>query len=198
MISHKFGLNNYKEIEMSKALDAKILMKRLDRIAIVLTVVVLVAVVALRYVPPVGEAAFPFDIHILPAFHAILNSLTAVMLLAAIYFIKNKNVKMHQRAIYVAMGLSALFLISYVTYHFVTEPTRFGGEGTIKVLYLILLLTHIIAAAIILPFILFTFIRGYTMQVEAHKRIAKWTFPIWLYVAITGPICYFMLMPYYN
>jgi putative membrane protein len=97
----------------------------------------------------------------------------------------------------VAMGLSALFLVSYVTYHFATEPTRFGGEGAVKIIYLILLITHIITAAIILPFILFTFIRGYAMQVEAHKRIAKWTFPIWLYVAITGPICYLMLMPYY-
>jgi len=175
----------------------KTLVKKLDRIAIVVTVVVLVAVVALRYVPPVNADIFPFDIHILPALHAVLNSLTAVSLLAAIYFIKNKNVKLHQRSIYVAMGLSALFLTSYITYHFATEPTKFGGEGTIKIVYFVLLITHIIAAAMILPFILFTFIRGYTMQVEAHKRIAKWTFPIWLYVAITGPICYLMLMPYY-
>ena len=95
------------------------------------------------------------------------------------------------------MAFSAIFLLSYIAYHFLTEPTRFGGEGTIKVIYLVLLLTHILAAAVILPFILFTFIRGYLMQVESHKRIAKWTFPIWMYVAITGPICYLMLQPYY-
>jgi putative membrane protein len=91
-----------------------------------------------------------------------------------------------------------LFLVSYITYHLVTEPTSFGGEGFIKIVYFVLLITHILAAAIILPFILFTFIRGYTMDIPAHKRIAKWTFPIWMYVAVTGPICYLMLMPYYS
>ncbi len=182
---------------MNKEAATKSLVKKLDRIAVVITIVVIGVVVALREIPPVSGDVFPFDIHILPALHAMLNSMTAVALLAAVYFIKQKNVKLHQRSIYVAMGLSALFLISYITYHFATEPTKFGGEGTIKLIYLILLLTHIVSAAIILPFILFTFIRGYTMQIAAHKRIAKWTFPIWLYVAITGPICYLMLMPYY-
>lgn len=171
--------------------------KKLDKWAIAISIVVLALVVALRYIPQFGADVFPFDIHILPKLHAVLNSLAAVSLMAALWFVKQKNIVMHQRMIYTAMALSALFLLSYVTYHAATDPTKFGGEGTIKVIYLILLSTHVILAALILPFILFTFIRGYTKQIPAHKRLARWTFPLWLYVAITGPICYLMLMPYY-
>ncbi|MGB0863494.1 MAG: DUF420 domain-containing protein [Saprospiraceae bacterium] len=176
----------------------KSLVKKLDKIAIGLSIFVLGVVVALRYLPAVAADALPFDVHLLPRLHAILNTLTAISLIGAIYFIKQKKVDLHQRMIYAAMGLSALFLISYITYHLVTEPTSFGGEGFIKVIYFVLLITHILAAAVILPFILFTFIRGYAMDIPAHKRIAKWTFPIWMYVAVTGPICYLMLMPYYS
>ncbi len=167
----------------------------LDKWAIGVSVFVLIAVVALRFMPQLGEDVMPFDIHMLPALHAVLNSLVAVTLIAAIWFIKNKNVNMHQRMIYVSMALSALFLVSYVVYHAITEPTKYGGD--LGIVYYPLLISHIILAAVILPFILFTFIRGYTQQIEAHKRIAKWTFPLWLYVAVTGPICYLMLLPYY-
>lgn len=169
--------------------------KKLDKWAIGVSVFVLIAVVALRFMPQLGEDVMPFDIHMLPALHAVLNSLVAVTLIAAIWFIKNKNVNMHQRMIYVSMALSALFLVSYVVYHAITEPTKYGGD--LGIVYYPLLISHIILAAVILPFILFTFIRGYTRQIEAHKRIAKWTFPLWLYVAVTGPICYLMLLPYY-
>ena len=171
--------------------------KKLDKWAIVVSVVVLFVVIALRYMPQIGTETFPFDIHILPALHAVLNSLAAMALLGALWFVKQKNIVMHQRMIYTAMTLSALFLISYVFYHAMTEPTKFGGEGTIKIIYLLLLASHVILAALILPFILFTFIRGYTKQIPAHKRFARWTFPLWLYVTMTGPICYLMLMPYY-
>lgn len=171
--------------------------KKLDKWAIGISVAVLLLVIALRFIPQLGAENFPFDIHVLPKLHAILNSLAAVSLIAALYFVKRKNIQMHQKMIYSAMILSAMFLVSYVIYHAVTDPTRFGGEGTIKVIYLILLVTHVILAAAILPFIFFTFIRGYTMQIPAHKRFAKWTFPLWLYVTVTGPICYLMLMPYY-
>jgi putative membrane protein len=84
-----------------------------------------------------------------------------------------------------------------VAYHFTTPETKFGGEGTIKIIYLILLLTHIVAAAVIFPFILFTFIRAITNQFDRHKKMARWVYWVWLYVAITGPICYLMLKPYY-
>jgi putative membrane protein len=175
--------------------DKSLLVKKLDRIAWIVSAVVLIAVVALRYIPPMSDV--PFNVHLMPPFHAIMNTLTAIALGAAVYFVKQKNITMHRNMIFAAMTFSAIFLVSYVIYHFLTPPTLFGGEGIVKIIYLVLLLTHVLAAAAILPFILFTFIRGYLMQVEAHKRIAKWTFPIWMYVAVTGPICYLMLQPYY-
>lgn len=153
-----------------------------------------------------------WDMSFLPPFHATLNALTAVVLLAALYFIKQKQPEAHRKAIYVAMGLSVLFLLSYVAYHFTTPETIFGdadGDGILsdaeklavggrRTFYLILLLTHIILAALILPFILFTFIRAYTGQFEKHRKMARWVWPLWFYVAITGPIAYYMLAPYYQ
>lgn len=153
-----------------------------------------------------------WDMSFLPPFHASLNALTAVVLLAALYFIKQKNIEAHRKAIYVAMGLSVLFLLSYVAYHFTTPETIFGdtdGNGVLsdaerlavggqRTVYLILLLTHIILAALILPFILFTFIRAYTGQYDRHRKMARWVWPLWFYVAITGPIAYYMLAPYYQ
>jgi len=151
------------------------------------------------------------DLGFLPPFHATLNALTAVVLLVALYFIKQKKVTQHRQAIYVAMGLSILFLLSYVAYHFTAPATLYGDAnhdgvvdaaeklavGGSRGFYLILLITHITLAAGILPFILFTFIRAFTNQFDRHKKMARWVFPLWLYVAITGPICYLMLMPYY-
>lgn len=151
------------------------------------------------------------DLSFLPPFHATLNALTAVVLLVALYFIKQKKVTQHRQAIYVAMGLSILFLLSYVAYHFTAPATLYGDAnhdgvvdaaeklavGGSRGFYLILLITHITLAAGILPFILFTFIRAFTNQFDRHKKMARWVFPLWLYVAITGPICYLMLMPYY-
>ncbi len=171
------------------------LAKRLNRLAWLITVVVLVLVGLMRRVKiPLPQG---WDFSFLPPFHATLNALTAVVLLAAFYFIKQKNVTMHRRMIYVAMTLSVLFLLSYVMYHFTTEETSFGGTGTIRYVYYFILITHISLAGLILPFILFTFIKAYTNQIEQHRKMARWVFPLWLYVAITGPICYLLLMPYY-
>ena len=117
----------------------------------------------------------------------------------------------HRTAMMIAFGLSALFLLSYVAYHFTSPEIKFGDSnldgivdvaeaaavGSTRTAYLILLITHITLAGLILPFILFTFIRAYTGQVERHRKMARWVFPLWLYVAVTGPICYWMLMPYY-
>ncbi|MCC6413937.1 MAG: DUF420 domain-containing protein [Saprospiraceae bacterium] len=137
------------------------------------------------------------DFSFLPPFHASLNALTAVILLVALYFIKNRNVEAHRKSIYAAMVTSALFLISYVLYHFTTPETRFGGVGAIRTVYFVLLITHVVLAALILPFIFFTFNRAFTGQYERHKKMARWVYPIWLYVALTGPVCYLMLKPYY-
>lgn len=183
--------------------------KRLNIGAWITTAAVLLLVGLMRRVKiPLPEG---WDFSFLPPFHATLNALTAVVLVAALYYIKRKNVIMHRRMIYVAIGLSVLFLLSYVAYHFTTPETLFGDTnhngaldaaekaaiGGLRTVYLVLLLSHITLAGLILPFILFTFIRAYTNQFDRHRKMARWVFPIWLYVAITGPICYLMLMPYY-
>ncbi len=173
----------------------KELEKKLNLAAWIISALVLGLVVLMRQVKIFKGVA---DLSFLPPIHAVLNSLTACALMYSFYSIKNGRVQQHQRANFTALVLSSLFLLCYVCYHFTTEETRFGGQGAIKAVYLILLLTHIVAAAVSFPFILFTFIRAWVGDFERHKKMARWVFPIWLYVAITGPICYLMLMPYYK
>lgn len=134
----------------------------------------------------------------LPKLNAGFNSLVAICLMAGFYFIKQKNIIKHRFFMLSAFSLSALFLISYVLYHLSTESTSFGGEGLIKGIYLFILLTHILLAIAIVPLVLITIYRSTSGQIEKHKKIARYTFPIWLYVAITGVIVYFMIAPYYN
>jgi putative membrane protein len=168
--------------------------KKLDWAAIAISIVVLGLVVLMRQV----KIDVGINFHFLPPVHAVLNTLTAISLVAAVRFIKQKNVVAHQRMINIAMLLSAAFLGCYVAYHFTTEETRYGGVGAMRYVYFLLLITHIVLAATMLPFILFTYTRGYMRRVDSHKRLARWVFPLWLYVAVSGPICYLMLMPYYK
>lgn len=185
------------------------LARQLNVGAWIVTVAVLFLVGLMRRVKiPLPDG---WDFSFLPPFHATVNAVTAVVLLAALYFIRNKQVEAHRKAIYVAVGLSVLFLLSYVAYHFTTPETLFGdanqdgvvdaaekaAAGTMRTVYLILLLSHIVLAAVSFPLILFTFIRAYTNQFDRHKRMARWVWPLWFYVAVTGPLCYWMLMPYY-
>ena len=172
------------------------LSRKLGIVAWVLTAVVLGLVGLMQTVRiPLPEGmSFAF----LPPVHAVLNSLVAIALLVAIVAIKQGKVRLHRNAIFTAMGLSIGFLLCYVAYHFTTEETRYGGTGAMRSVYFFLLVTHIVLAGISLPFILFTFISGWTNRFTAHRRLAKWVFPMWLYVAVTGPICYLMLKPYYQ
>lgn len=133
----------------------------------------------------------------LPAVHAILNSTVAIFLITALYAVKQRNDRAHQRCMTIAVSLSALFLLCYVSYHFTTDETKFGGDGIVRGIYLTLLLTHIVAAAVSFPLILLTYLAGWADLRERHRRLAKFTFPLWLYVAVTGPVCYLMLRPYY-
>lgn len=169
--------------------------KKLNIAAWIVSAAVLGLVMLMRQVKIFKGAV---DLSFLPAVHATLNTLTALVLMYSFYSIKNGNIVQHRRANFTALILSSLFLLCYVAYHFTTEETRFGGEGAIKVFYLILLITHVVLAAAVFPFILFTFIRAWVGDFERHKKMARYVFPIWLYVAITGPICYLMLMPYYK
>ena len=167
--------------------------KELNKFAYVISVLVLLLVVMMRRIKIETDIDFGF----LPAFHSSLNALTAVLLVIALIFVKQKKIKAHRNVMFAALISSTLFLLSYVIYHFTTPETLYCGEGSIRILYFILLITHVLLAAVIFPFILFTLIRGYTQQVEKHKKMARWVFPIWLYVAITGPVLFLMLRPCY-
>jgi putative membrane protein len=183
------------EIETGQTAEADLrLEKRLNVFAYILSAVVLLLVGMMRRI----KLDVGIDFGFLPPLHATLNTLTAIILMLAYYFIRNKRVEAHRRSIYAAMMCSALFLVSYVLYHFTTPETRFGGEGVIRLVYFFFLVTHVVLAALILPFILLTFNRAYTAQYSRHKKMARWVWPLWLYVAITGPICYLMLLPYYK
>ncbi len=175
---------------MRKTHDAQ-LEKKLNRIALVITVVVLIVVGGMRRI----SIDLGFDTSFLPAFHSTVNAICGVVLLLALYFIKTGKPKAHQQSIYVAMGLSVVFLVSYILYHITNEAVTYCGEGGIRTVYFILLISHIILAAIILPLILFTFNRAFSGDYARHKKMARWVFPIWLYVAFTGPACYLMLRP---
>lgn len=174
--------------------DVKTLEKRLNIVAWILTVLILGLITMMRRV----KIDVDFDTSILPGINAMINTVTSILLLIALYFIKQKNVTAHKNTIYAAMICSIFFLLTYVMYHFTTEETSFCKEGMIKTVYYIVLITHVVLAGVIFPFILFTFIRGFTGQVERHRKMAKWVFPIWFYVAISGPIVYLMLKPCYG
>jgi len=170
-----------------------ILASRLNKVSIVVSILVLCLVTVMRRV----KVDLGMDFSFVPPINAILNTLVSISLLFALYFVLKKDIINHRRAIFSAMILSALFLTCYVLYHFTTVETIYCKEGGIRIVYYILLISHIILAGISLPFILFTFVRGFTFQVAKHKKMARWVYPIWLYVAVSGPICYLMLKPCY-
>ncbi|MGO4904592.1 DUF420 domain-containing protein [Flavobacterium sp. W20_MBD1_R3] len=133
----------------------------------------------------------------LPPIYATTNGITAILLVAAVIAIKNGKRKLHQSLMTGAIALSLAFLVMYVAYHMTSDSTKFGGEGLIKYVYFFILFTHIILSIAIIPMVLFTYVRALAQNFESHKKIARITFPIWLYVAITGVIVYLMISPYY-
>ncbi|MEZ4858874.1 MAG: DUF420 domain-containing protein [Flavobacteriaceae bacterium] len=133
----------------------------------------------------------------LPPIYAIINGITAIVLIIAIIKIKKGHREMHERLIKFAMVLSVLFLVMYVAYHMTSDSTSYGGAGIIKYVYYFILISHILLSVTVIPFVLVTYVRAITGRFPQHKKIAKITFPIWLYVAVTGVIVYFMISPYY-
>lgn len=161
-----------------------------------ISILVPLVVVALFFIS-VPDANVGIDLRLFPKFHATLNFMTAIILLLGFFFIKQKKIQLHKACMGTAVGLSTVFLCSYVFYHSISEPTHFGGEGIVRPIYYFILITHIFLAAVILPFILFTLMRALRGQFQKHKKIARWTLPIWLYVAITGVMVYVFMAPYY-
>lgn len=133
----------------------------------------------------------------LPPIYATLNAFTAVLLMVAFWAIKNKKIALHEKLMKTALIFSVLFLVLYVAYHMTSDSTKFGGEGAIKTIYFVILITHILLSVAVIPFVLITYVRAITNQVELHKKIARFTFPLWLYVAVSGVIVYVMISPYY-
>jgi len=159
----------------------------------IFTAAVFALVVILHELPQ--AESMPSWMYGAPKFHALLNGSCALLLIASLIAIKSKNVALHKRLNTTAMLFSLIFLLSYVVFHYFSGDTKYGGEH--KGLYLFILLTHIVLAAASLPFILLAYYRGLTGTIDKHKRLVRFTYPIWLYVCITGVMVYFFLAPYY-
>tara|TARA_R110002074_G_scaffold47953_3_gene122846 strand:- start:10799 stop:11332 length:534 start_codon:yes stop_codon:yes gene_type:complete len=173
--------------------DKKILNeKKYNKLVVVLSIVIPVSVAALF--------GIKIDVELpvfLPPIYASINALTAFVLVLAFMAIQKKKIKLHERLMKFAIVLSVLFLLLYIAYHMTSDSTKFGGEGIAKYLYYFILLTHILLSILVIPFVLITYVRAITNNIEKHKKIAKITFPLWLYVAITGVVVYIMISPYY-
>jgi len=162
------------------------------KLIIALSVVLPLAVAVLFRVKILG-----YDFSFLPPIYATINGITAVLLIAAVVAIKNKRRTLHEALMKTCIGLSGLFLAMYVAYHMTSDSTPYGGEGWLRSVYFFILITHITLSVVVVPFVLFTFSRALSGNFERHRALAKFTFPIWLYVAITGVIVYLMISPYY-
>ncbi len=179
--------------------------------AIIVVSIAIPLAVAFIILVPQAKIDFGFNTRMLPLFHAILNSSTAILLLASLYFIKNGLVRAHKRANLIAVVLSSIFLISYVIYHASNASTRFGDlnhdgllsdaekqqAGVLRYVYYFILTTHILLSGIIIPFVLFTLQRAYQEKFDKHRKLAKITWPLWFYVAVSGVVGDVMISPYY-
>ncbi len=163
---------------------------------IILTIIINGLVILLSGMPRL-DIDPGFDVKILPLINAILNTFTFLFLIGATIAIYKKNIKLHTRFIYAAFTTTFLFLITYVAHHALSEATTFGGEGMMSFIYYFILITHIVLAAVIVPLALVTLARGLNMENENHKKIARWTMPLWLYVSLTGVLVYIFISPYY-
>ena len=161
---------------------------------ILLSVAIPVAVAVLFMVRLPNVASLTF----LPPIYATINALTAVLLVSALVAIKKKNSALHERLMKSAIFLSCVFLVMYVAYHMTSDPTPYGGTGFMRQLYYFILVTHILLSIGIIPMVLITYVRAISKHFADHKRIARITFPIWLYIAVTGVVVYLMIAPYYG
>ncbi|MBL6445092.1 DUF420 domain-containing protein [Fulvivirga sp. 29W222] len=162
------------------------------KLIITLSIVIPLAVAVLFGVKIEG-----YDFTFLPPIYATVNGLTAVLLIAALGAIKNGKVKLHENLMKTCIGLSASFLVMYVLYHMTSESTPYGGAGGVRYIYFFILISHILLSIVVIPLVLFSFVRALSEQFDKHRKLAKITYPIWLYVAITGVVIYIMISPYY-
>ena len=168
--------------------------KRFNRLITVVSVIIPV-VVALLFgikIPNVEPLSF------LPPIYATINGLTAVLLLVAVWAIKNGKQSLHQKLMTTNIVLSLMFLVMYILYHMTSDSTPYGGEGFVSYVYYFILITHIVLSIALIPLVLRTYAKAYLQHFEEHRLLARYTFPIWLYVAVTGVVVYLMISPYYG
>tara|TARA_B100001057_G_scaffold190002_1_gene190762 strand:+ start:785 stop:1306 length:522 start_codon:yes stop_codon:yes gene_type:complete len=152
---------------------------------------VVVAILFMIRIPNVAPLDF------LPPIYASINGLTAIILILAFSAIRKKNISLHEKLMKIAISLSVIFLVMYVAYHMTSDPTPYGGSGVLRPLYFFILISHIILSIGIIPLVLITYVRAISKLFLDHKKIARFTFPIWMYIAVTGVIIYLMISPYY-
>ncbi|WP_281299451.1 DUF420 domain-containing protein [Flavobacterium limnophilum] len=171
--------------------------QKFNKFIIVVSIVIPV-VVALLFSVKLKDFGFHVEpLSFLPPIYATINGITAVVLIAGVLAIKNGKRKLHKQLMTTAIALSVAFLVMYVAYHMTSESTKFGGEGMIRNVYFFILISHILLSIAVIPLVLITYVRALAERFDKHKKIAKITFPIWLYVAITGVVVYLMIAPYY-
>ena len=171
--------------------------KKYNKWIVVLSIIIPVVVAILSRVK---LQDFGYDVQpltFLPPIYATINGFTALLLILAFIAIKKKNIVLHENLMTTSVWTSVIFLIMYVAYHMTSDSTQFGGEGAIKYIYYFILITHIVLSIVIIPFVLITYVRGITNDIDRHRKIARITFPMWLYVAVTGVVVYLMISPYY-
>ena len=179
---------------MNSSTEISIKEKKFNRLITVVSILVPIVVAALFGVrlPDVEPLSF------LPPIYASINGLTAVLLIIAVIAIKNQKRQLHQNLMTSCIFLSLVFLMMYVAYHMTSDSTPYGGEGFVRYVYFLILISHILLSIAIIPLVLFTYARAYLQKFEQHRKLAKITFPIWLYVAVSGVVVYLMISPYYN
>jgi len=171
--------------------------KKYNKWIIILSIIIPIVVAVLSRVK-LQDLGFDVQpLTFLPPIYATINGFTAVLLIFAFIAIKKKNIVLHENLMTTSVWTSVIFLVMYVAYHMTSDSTPFGGEGAIKFIYYFILITHIVLSIVIIPFVLITYVRGITNDRDRHRKIARITFPMWLYVAITGVIVYIMISPYY-
>lgn len=161
-------------------------------------------IIALSVVIPVAVAVLfrvKIDLQLpvfLPPIYATINAITALLLVLAVKSVKNGKIKVHEKLMKLAIACSVVFLVLYVLYHMTSDSTEYKGEGMLRPLYFFILISHIVLSIAVIPFVLITYVRAITNNIDLHKKIAKYTFPLWLYVAVTGVVVYWMISPYYG
>ena len=178
---------------MNKIADNTAYEKKINRFITIVSIIIPLVVALLFGIKIPGVEPLSF----LPPIYATINGLTAILLLLALWAIKNGNRTLHQRLMTSCIVLSVLFLMMYVAYHMTSESTPYGGEGIWRTVYFMILISHIALSIIVIPLVLKTYARAYLKHYDRHKKLARITFPIWFYVAVTGVIVYLMISPYY-